>query len=96
MIDSKPSRLAGMIAPKGAAVRPAEMPQRVAQEAAAQEPARPLDVSIAPRTGMGVKSLTLRLAEDEYEQLRAFAFKHRTTHQDILAAALREYLRARG
>ena len=34
------------------------------------------------RMGMGVKSLTLRLPEDEYQRLRLYAFKNNTTHQE--------------
>ena len=88
MTETK-SRLAGMIAPKGNAPRPADVPQRGEQAA---EPARDLP---ATKPGMGVKRLTLRLADDEYERLRAFAFKHRTTHQEVLSLALREYLKGR-
>ena len=48
------------------------------------------------RSSLGVKSLTLRLPDEEYERLRTFAFQHRTTHQDVLARALRAYLDQKG
>ena len=45
------------------------------------------------RMGMGVKSLTLRLPEDEYQRLRLYAFKNNTTHQEVLAFALKAFLK---
>lgn len=38
------------------------------------------------------KALTLKLTASEYDQLRTYAFNHRTTHQDIIHTALLEYL----
>ena len=42
---------------------------------------------------MGVKSLTLRLPEDDYQRLRAYAFKSNTTHQEVISKALHAYLK---
>ena len=83
----KPSRLSGLVAPKGGAARPAEQPQRAPESAA-------VSLSAATPMGMGSKSLTLRLPETEYERLRAHAFASRKTHQTILAEALKAYLDA--
>lgn len=83
--SAKPSRLAGLVAPKGGAARPAEQPQRAPEVAPA--PAQPV-------AGIGSKSLTLRLPEAEYERLRAHAFASRKSHQTILAEALKAYLDA--
>jgi hypothetical protein len=59
----------------------------------ADKKTRHISRGVSPAQGsMGVKSLTLRLPDDEYERLRSFAFQHRTTHQDVLARALRAYL----
>ena len=86
---AKPSRLSGLVAPKGVAARPAEQPQRAPETPA---PATPL---VPPPTGsLGSKSLTLRLPEAEYERLRAHAFASRRTHQTILSEALKAYLDA--
>ena len=85
------NRLAGIIATKGEAPRPQDQPQRAAQPAPVAAAPAP---QAAASTG-GVKSLTLRLPGDEYDRLRRFAFDNRTTHQDVLAAALRDYLDAR-
>ncbi len=80
------NRLAGLIPTKGEAPRPIEQPQRATPSAA----------SAASAQSIGeVKSLTLRLPGDEYDRLRKFAFDNRTTHQDVLAAALRDYLDAK-
>lgn len=80
---AKPSRLSGLVAPKGGAARPAEQPQRAPD--VAQTP-------VQPAAGIGSKSLTLRLPEAEYERLRAYAFASRKSHQTILAEALKAYL----
>lgn len=58
------------------AARPAE--QSASAPAAKEE----------PRT----KSLTLRLTETQYERLREFAFRQKTTHQAVCEAALVAYL----
>ena len=91
MSKAAPNRLAGIIATKGEAPRPQDQPQRAAQPTPAAPTTSPQPIAV---TG-GVKSLTLRLPGDEYDRLRRFAFDNRTTHQDVLAAALREYLDAR-
>lgn len=87
----KPSRLSGLVAPKGAAARPGE-----ASQAAPAPPPRPEPAPVAPviaaPVGTGSKSLTLRLPDAEYERLRSHAFMSRKTHQTILAEALRQYL----
>ncbi len=88
----KPSRLSGLVAPKGAAARPGE--------AHASTPAGPASARSEPKAapqpappiGTGSKSLTLRLPDAEYERLRSHAFASRKTHQTILAEALRRYL----
>ena len=86
---AKPSRLSGLVAPKGVAARPAEQPQR------APETSAPAATSTPPAVGgLGSKSLTLRLPEAEYERLRAHAFAFRKTHQTILSEALKAYLDA--
>ena len=86
---AKPNRLAGLVAAKGVAPRPAEQPQREPETPKAPAPSPP-----AVLAGMGSKSLTLRLPEAEYERLRAHAFASRKTHQTILAEALKTYLDA--
>lgn len=40
----------------------------------------------------GSKALTLRLGMADYRRLKLFAAQNLVTHQDILEAALREYL----
>lgn len=85
---AKPSRLSGLVAPKGAAARPNETatptPAARAEPVAVPAPAAPI--------GTGSKSLTLRLPDAEYERLRSHAYASRKTHQTILAEALRQYL----
>lgn len=87
----KPSRLSGLVAPKGAAARPSEAPQAAPASAPQPDPALTLSATAAP-IGTGSKSLTLRLPDAEYERLRSHAFVTRKTHQTILAEALRQYL----
>lgn len=82
---AKPSRLSGLVAPKGSAARPAEQQQRAPTMPSPPAPS-------ASPAGLGSKSLTLRLPEAEYERLRAHAFASRKTHQTILAEALKAYL----
>lgn len=102
----KPSRLSGLIAPKGSAARPGETTQPMAPPAPIVAPAKrpepsltqpaqaaPSAPAVAPG-GTGSKSLTLRLPDAEYERLRSHAFMTRKTHQNILAEALRQYLDA--
>ena len=101
---AKPSRLSGLIAPKGAAPRPSE--QSAPTAAPIPEPAPSPSPVSAPAArpsappaqtvliGTGSKSLTLRLPDTEYERLRVRAFASRMTHQAILAEALRLYLDA--
>ena len=97
---TKPSRLSGLIAPKGAAPRPNEQPAAAPAPVAEPSPSpAPLPRPAAPPAqiavvGMGSKSLTLRLPDAEYERLRVRAFASRMTHQAILAEALRLYLDA--
>lgn len=43
-----------------------------------------------------VHALTLRLADDEYEQLRTFAFLSHRPITDVIRAAVRDYLAAAG
>lgn len=95
----KPSRLSGLVAPKGAAPRPGEQQVPTAATEPAPNPiaTAPARISApvpAPPAGTGSKSLTLRLHDAEYERLRAQAFTSRMTHQAILAEALRLYLDA--
>lgn len=99
---AKPSRLSGLIAPKGAAPRPSE--QSASTTAPASVPPLPPSPDPVPvlrpvlppvqatPIGTGSKSLTLRLPDAEYERLRLRAFASRMTHQAILAEALRQYL----
>ena len=104
---SKPSRLSGLVAPKGAAARPGESsppaPAEVAPPPTApktapdampvrEQPAASAPLPAAAPTGTGSKSLTLRLPDAEYERLRAHAYATRKSHQAILAEALRQYL----
>lgn len=92
--SAKPSRLSGFIAPKGQAARPVE--EEVQTQPVAPAPIVPepeADPVPTPRPSMGVKSLTLRLPEDEYQRLRTYAFKSNTTHQEVLAKALHAYLK---
>ncbi len=96
---AKPSRLSGLIAPKGAAARPNE--QSSPQPASAPAPVAPDPIFVAAPAqagpiGTGSKSLTLRLPDTEYERLRAHAYATRKTHQTILAEALRQYLNTAG
>ena len=104
----KPSRLSGLVAPKGAAARPGESSPPVPAEVAPPPPspktapdATPVreqpsasapPLAAAPPTGTGSKSLTLRLSDAEYERLRAHAYATRKSHQAILSEALRQYL----
>ena len=90
----KPNRLSGLVAPKGNAARPAE--EEAQTRAVAPAPVAPEiepDPVPTPRASMGVKSLTLRLPEDDYQRLRAYAFKSNTTHQEVLSKALHAYLK---
>lgn len=87
----KPSRLSGLVAPKGAAPRPGEAPPPAAPPQPERPKPTPAPISAAP-VGTGSKSLTLRLPDAEYERLRSHAFASRKTHQAILAEALRQYL----
>lgn len=86
----KPSRLSGLVAPKGTAARPSEpvLPQALPGAAPQQQ----APITPPPPAGTGSKSLTLRLPDAEYERLRARAYATRMTHQGILAEALRRYL----
>jgi hypothetical protein len=43
-----------------------------------------------------VKALTLRLATDEYEALRTFAFLAQKPITDVIRVAIREYLAGQG
>jgi pyruvate/2-oxoglutarate dehydrogenase complex dihydrolipoamide acyltransferase (E2) component len=91
------NRLAGLIATKGEAARPAEPEQRQPAATPAPQPTpAPSSFPAASSRSLGVKSLTLRLRDDEYERLREYAFRHRLTHQDILSEALRQYLSKEG
>lgn len=106
--SSKPSRLSGLVALKGAAVRPGEPPPPAPIEVALPPttPKAVPDVTLAreqpvvsspsapPMMGTGSKSLTLRLSDSEYERLRAHAFTTRRSHQAILAEALKRFLDA--
>lgn len=59
-----------------------------------QRGALPLDIGPkpAPKKREGVKRLTLALDGDTYRRLRMHAAETDQTHQDILEAALTEYL----
>lgn len=107
--ERKPSRLAGLVAPKGAAARPGETPPPTTAEMVPPSapskaipdtaPVREQPSAASPppssaSTGTGSKSLTLRLPDAEYERLRAHAYATRKSHQAILADALRQYLDA--
>ncbi len=90
---AKPSRLSGLVAPKGIAARPGESLQATPLPTSIPRP-EPTHTPLvaAASTGTGSKSLTLRLPDAEYERLRSHAFVSRKTHQTILAEALRQYL----
>jgi hypothetical protein len=53
-------------------------------------------VPAVPARGQGIRALTLRVDNELYDRLRRFAFDRELTHQDVLEAALRAYLEARG
>ena len=93
--EAKPNRLSGLVAPKGSAARPAEEEAQTRAIVQAPPVASEMEPDHAPtpRASMGVKSLTLRLPEDDYQRLRNYAFKSNTTHQEVLAKALHAYLK---
>ncbi|UEM08200.1 hypothetical protein JL101_036495 (plasmid) [Skermanella rosea] len=88
---SKPNRLdalGSMVQRKGAAARPAEIPQR-------GEPVpSPVPLPVDPATAAEKKkrSLTLKLTEAQYQRLRAFGFKVEQSHQEVMETALMRYL----
>jgi len=75
--------LAGILQRKGAAAKPAEVPQR---GAAAEVPSAPPPDKGKPR------AMTLRLEEAEYQRLREFAFRRGLSHQAVMLDALRRHL----
>ena len=77
--------LDGLVQRKGAP-RPTETPQR-----GAEGPARPTAPD-SPTREPKTRSLTLQLSENQYEQLRRFAFERRLSHQDVLERAMIEHL----
>ena len=96
---SKPNRLSGLIQPKGAARRPADMPQRgePAPPPVATAPVEPVQPAAAAKPEKPPqKSLTLKMDEPDYEVLREFAHRRRKTHQDVMLEAVLRYLRDEG
>ncbi len=80
-MTAKPS-LANMLQRKGAASKPAKVPQRGAGAAAE-----------APASAKGkLRAMTLRLEEADYQQLREFAFRRSLSHQTVMLDALRRHL----
>jgi hypothetical protein len=99
---SSTSRLSDLVQRKGAAPRPAEIPQRgdpaPAQPAASPEAAP--NPSAAPEPTRSNKpkpvSLTLKLSPEQYERLRIYAFSKRSSHQTVIEKALLRYLDEEG
>ena len=79
--------LAGILQRKGAAAKPAEVPQR---GAAAEAPLA------TPGAKGKLRAMTLRLEEAEYQRLREFAFRRDLSHQPVMLEALRHYLDSDG
>ncbi len=73
--------LAGILQRKGAAAKPAEVPQRgaAAAEAPSADKGKP-------------RAMTLRLEEADYQRLREFAFRRGLSHQTVMLDALRRHL----
>jgi hypothetical protein len=76
--------LAGILQRKGAAAKPAEVPQRGA--AAAEAPLA------TPGAKGKLRAMTLRLEEADYQRLREFAFRRGLSHQAVMLDALRRHL----
>jgi len=96
------NRLDGIVQRKGAAPRPAEIPQR-GEPAPIQPTASPeaaLNPSAAAEPTRSNKpkptSLTLKLPPEKYERLRLYAFSKRLTHQEVMEKALMRYLDEEG
>ena len=85
-MTAKPS-LAGILQRKGAAAKPAEVPQR---GTAAEVPAGP------PADKGKLRAMTLRLEEADYQRLREFAFRRGLSHQTVMLDALRRHLEEDG
>lgn len=80
-MTAKPT-LANMLQRKGAAAKPTEVPQRGAAE--------------VPVVRGKVHSLTLRLEDADYQQLREHAFRRNLSHQRVMLDALRRHLEGEG
>lgn len=93
MMADKPAPLAGVIVRKGvepaASVPAPDIPVAPAPDAPAATPASA--PALPPL--VGTIAVTLRLDPDRYTKLKALAVATRRTNQDILKAALDDYLR---
>lgn len=102
---SKPANLsAGLIAKKGEAAPITTVIQPtipVAPVAAAPKPIPPASVTApaAPPAPKGANTntiaVTVRLDPDRYQALKLYGVKTRTSNQDVLVAALDQYLSSR-
>jgi hypothetical protein len=93
---STQNRLGGLVQRKGAAPRPAEVPQR-GEPAPVQADVTPAPApapEAAPPTKRVLKSMTLKLEESEYELLREYSHRKRRSHQDVMRDAVLRYLKA--
>ena len=52
--------------------------------------------AVAATKGQGIRALTLRVDNELYDRLRRYAFDQELTHQEVLEAALRGYLKVQG
>src|SRR3712207_6695239 len=86
--------LGSLVQRKGAAARPAEIPQRGDPTPAPPKPAAP-EPAAEKEKKVSTKSLTLKLTDAEYEELRRFAFDRRLTHQTVMKDALLRHLRGK-
>jgi hypothetical protein len=92
---STPNRLGDLVQRKGAAPRPAEVPQR--GEPAPAPIAEPVQPTPAEKPAkLPQKSLTLKMDEPDYEILRDYAYRHRRTHQEVMLEAVLAYLTEKG
>lgn len=89
---SKPASLsAGLIAKKGEAAPVAAAPQPIPPASAPTPAALP-----APKgANTNTIAVTVRLDPDRYQALKLYGVKTRTSNQDVLVAALDQYLSSR-
>ena len=91
----KPLDLGDLVQPPGQAEQPSEpAPRTSAPPSTVEAPTSPTTPSAQHLPGRKPRSvsMTLRLAEDDYERLRRHAFDSRLSHQALLETALMEYL----